>query len=62
MLFLKCWMFEKKKVGTLAELVTVEANQMNERLRQAHEKIDGIVERAYQQKTLNQMKKVSVSY
>ncbi len=37
--------------GTLAELYGGANKPMNERLRQAHEKIDGIVERAYQQKT-----------
>ena len=36
--------------GTLAELYGGANKPMNERLRQAHEKIDGIVERAYQQK------------
>lgn len=36
--------------GTLAELYGGANKSMNERLRQAHEKIDGIVERAYQQK------------
>ena len=35
--------------GTLAELYGGANKPMNERLRQAHEKIDGIVERAYQQ-------------
>lgn len=35
---------------TLAELYGGANKPMNERLRQAHEKIDGIVERAYQQK------------
>ncbi|CKB02257.1 class I SAM-dependent DNA methyltransferase [Streptococcus pseudopneumoniae] len=37
--------------GTLAELYGGANKPMNERLRQAHEKIDGIVERAYQKKT-----------
>lgn len=36
--------------GTLAELYGGANKPMNERLRKAHEKIDGIVERAYQQK------------
>lgn len=36
--------------GTLAELYGGANKPMNERLRQAHEKIDGIVERDYQQK------------
>lgn len=36
--------------GTLADLYGGANKPMNERLRQAHEKIDGIVERAYQQK------------
>ena len=36
--------------GTLAELYGGANKPMNECLRQAHEKIDGIVERAYQQK------------
>lgn len=36
--------------GTLADLYGGTNKPMNERLRQAHEKIDGIVERAYQQK------------
>ena len=36
--------------GTLAELYGGANKPMNDRLRQAHEKIDGIVERAYQQK------------
>ena len=36
--------------GTLAELYGGANKPMNERLRQTHEKIDGIVERAYQQK------------
>lgn len=36
--------------GTLDELYGGANKPMNERLRQAHEKIDGIVERAYQQK------------
>ncbi|CGE77086.1 DNA methylase [Streptococcus pneumoniae] len=36
--------------GTFAELYGGANKPMNERLRQAHEKIDGIVERAYQQK------------
>lgn len=36
--------------GTLADLYGGANKPMHERLRQAHEKIDGIVERAYQQK------------